>query len=450
MSRTTARTIFAVAVILLVFSALAGSIMMVRLVHSADRVARSYDVQVALAEIDATVSAAGRARLAYVDSGEPEYLHSYETSAARVPEELRLLRQLTRDNPAQQILCGELEEHVNRWLFGLKTSVEARKSPTHDGNPQISFNRQIAEAGNDAVDVIGRMQDAEASLLGERRHIYDSVFTIIVTILAAAFALSVALLWLHFRLLRRELLERTRAEKEALESQEASRRLSTRLMEFQDEERRKFARELHDSLGQYLAVIKMNLETLARRQPESPLINDSLGYLEKSISETRTISHLLHPPLLDEVGFVSAAEWFIDGFAQRSGIQVASDIPKDLARLPRAMELALFRVLQEALTNIHRHSGSMTGKVSLEAIPEGIVLKIEDHGKGIPKEVLAGFQTNGRRLGVGLAGMRERIREQGGRLEVRSAASGTLITVALPLPASPEKLAKAAGSVESH
>jgi two-component system, NarL family, sensor kinase len=154
--------------------------------------------------------------------------------------------------------------------------------------------------------------------------------------------------------------------------------------------------------------------------------------MDQSITETRTISHLLHPPLLDEVGLASAFRWYLDGFAQRSGIQMSTEIAEGLERLPRSIELALFRVLQEALTNIHRHSKSSRAEVSLTHSQEGIVLRIRDFGKGMDREMLNSFLNTGARVGVGLAGMRERIREQGGKLDVQSDKSGTTITVTIP------------------
>jgi two-component system NarL family sensor kinase len=150
------------------------------------------------------------------------------------------------------------------------------------------------------------------------------------------------------------------------------------------------------------------------------------------VTETRTISHLLHPPLLDETGFTSAARWYVEGFAKRSGIPTGLDIPEDLGRLPEPLELALFRVLQEALTNVHRHSKSARADVSLRAFRNEVVLRIRDYGKGIPLDVLDRFRRNRAHGGVGLAGMRERIHELGGRLEMDSDSDGTEILVKLP------------------
>jgi len=162
-------------------------------------------------------------------------------------------------------------------------------------------------------------------------------------------------------------------------------------------------------------------------------VNAADGLLTQSVTETRTISHLLHPPLLDEVGLASAARWYVEGFAKRSGIELTADISDEPGRLPRPAELVLFRVLQESLTNIHRHSKSLRAEVSLHSSPANVILLVRDYGKGMPRETLANFLIAGTNVGVGLAGMRERVREQGGRFDIRSDKTGTTITVTMPV-----------------
>src|SRR5207253_10936879 len=157
--------------------------------------------------------------------------------------------------------------------------------------------------------------------------------------------------------------------------------------------------------------LKIALEMLSQSQTEAnaALRAECRDILDKSITETRTLSHLLHPPLLDEAGFASAASWFVTGVSQRSGIPVSLDIPPDLPRLPEAVEIALFRVLQESLTNVHRHSHTPSAEIKMEADAEQITIEIRDHGRGIPEYVLQQIDGEGLNLGVGLAGMRERI-----------------------------------------
>ncbi|HKV78640.1 MAG TPA: histidine kinase [Candidatus Sulfotelmatobacter sp.] len=213
------------------------------------------------------------------------------------------------------------------------------------------------------------------------------------------------------------------------------RHLTVKLMRSQDEERRRIARNLHDSLGQYLTSIKMNLELLKGSDApnKDEVLSATLESVEQSISETRTLSCLLHPPLLDEVGFTSAARWYTDEFAKRSGIIVELELPEGVDRLPELARIALFRILQESLTNVHRHSGSPSVEVHLEIDSHQAVLTVRDFGRGLPAELIQGSQANGERFGVGLSGMRERVNDLGGTFEIQSSGNGVLITVSIPL-----------------
>jgi PAS domain S-box-containing protein len=219
-------------------------------------------------------------------------------------------------------------------------------------------------------------------------------------------------------------------------AEEALRKLSGRLLGIQDQERRRIARELHDSLGQYLAGLKIAIDLLGNSpssEKNKELLAECRDILEKSITETRTLSHLLHPPLLDEAGFSSAASWFVSGFSQRSGIPVSLDLPPDMPRLSEAVEIALFRVLQESLTNVHRHSQAASAEIKVENDAEQITIEVMDHGHGMPDRVLQQLNGDGIKLGVGLAGMRERVHELGGNFEVTSDHGGTVIRASVPL-----------------
>ena len=229
-------------------------------------------------------------------------------------------------------------------------------------------------------------------------------------------------------------------ESEVQRRTSALQHLSIKLMRLQDEERRKIARNLHDSLGQYLTSIKMNLESLrsSNLPNKDEVLAAALEWLEKSIVETRTLSCLLHPPLLDEVGFASAARWFTDQFAKRSGITVNLDLPDRMDRLSEMAEIALFRILQESLTNVHRHSGSSVVEIRLKASGDKAVLTVRDFGRGMPAGFIQGSQPNGDHFGVGLRGMRERVNDLGGNFEIESSDDGVAIVVSLPLAA--EKL----------
>ena len=217
------------------------------------------------------------------------------------------------------------------------------------------------------------------------------------------------------------------------QAEDAARKLSGRILTLQDEERRRIARELHDSLGQYLAALKMNLESLpTSKVGQSRIISECSAILDQCLTETRTISHLLHPPLLDESGLGSAIRWYVDEFARRSGIAVNVQISLDLVRLPSEVEIALFRALQEGLTNVHRHSGASSADIRLLLDGKQVRLEIQDNGQGIPQEQLSRVTQGAAGVGVGLAGMRERVRELGGSVQILSHADGTQVIVIVP------------------
>jgi PAS domain S-box-containing protein len=215
-------------------------------------------------------------------------------------------------------------------------------------------------------------------------------------------------------------------------AEEAARSLSGRILTFQDDERRRLARALHDSLGQYLAALKMNLDLLLKSDNDNTVVAQCVEMVEKCLSETRTVSHLLHPPLLDEAGFGSAARWYVEGFAQRSGIEAKLDLPPHLGRLNQEIEITLFRALQEALTNAHRHSGASTVEVNLRVNASNIQLMVKDNGRGIAPHRLQRLAEGAPEAGVGLAGMRERVRDLGGSLRIRSEGTGTELVVTIP------------------
>ena len=206
----------------------------------------------------------------------------------------------------------------------------------------------------------------------------------------------------------------------------------------QDEERRRIARELHDSAGQSLAALGMSLARIeddAKRDPArvSKGIKDARTLIQDLTQEIRTTSYLLHPPLLDESGLSSALRWYIDGLVERSGLNIELNIPDSLGRLAPEVELAIFRLVQECLTNIHRHSGSKTALIRIAREPDKIYAEVQDHGKGISKERLAEVQSRG--VGVGIRGMTERVRQSHGELTIDSNALGTKISAIFPAKA---------------
>lgn len=232
-----------------------------------------------------------------------------------------------------------------------------------------------------------------------------------------------------------ELEDRVRERTAALErSNQAARRLSARVIAVQDEERRRLGRALHDSLSQYLAALKINLGQLETADgTEARLISECSELVDQSLVETRTISHLLHPPLLDERGFCSATRSFVDGFSRRSGLTVTLDLPSQSElRLPANLEIALFRAVQEGLTNIHRYAEATSAKIRFQCDASSVQLTISDNGKGIPASRLKRICEGTADSGVGIAGMRERLRELNGTLQLESGQSGTVLTIRAP------------------
>ena len=240
--------------------------------------------------------------------------------------------------------------------------------------------------------------------------------------------------------LRREIVEKTVAEKRLHDSEESLRQLSLRLLQTQDEERRRIGRDLHDSVGQYLVGLKMKVDSLKsareRGQPEDDSqLAECSQLIEETIKEVRTISYLLHPPMLEELGLKSAIPWYLEGFTKRSGIKTTFEVSSEFDRIPGDLELALFRVLQESLTNVLRHSGSPKATVRLLTENHRVLLQIVDEGSGTQAKNGEDQAQDWKGVfGVGLRGMSERVRQLGGTLELSSVRGGTTVTAAVPIP----------------
>ena len=249
--------------------------------------------------------------------------------------------------------------------------------------------------------------------------------------------------------IQNELEDRIQQRTALLEvTNESLRDLSAQLLRVRDEEQRKLARHLHDSTGQSLALLTMNLHRLER---EAHKLSASVAKtaaesaaLAKEVSDSvRTVSYLLHPPLLDETGLKSALVWYAEGFEERSGIKVHLEMASDLERQPSDLETAVFRLVQECLTNVHRHSESLTADIRIYQFSGGLALEVTDAGRGIPAETLARISSVGM-PGVGLRGMRERVTALGGAFEIVSEGRGTTVKIAIPLQAKMRDEASAA------
>ncbi len=546
-----ARVAFGSAVILLLLSGVITYVAISRLLTTQQWVTHTRDVQVALGNVTNVSGRAGRALIEYIDSGTPGLLQVYESAAGQVPGAARHVRQLTVDNPTQQANCTRLESLINRRISLMASGAELKKTGQSDLQKQSEITHQMASLAAETDVLLQEMDGVEQRLLNLRTGQSAQLFRVTVVILSVAFALALAFLLIHYRLLKAELKARQHAEMAAAEraqlldlandaiflrdldgiivywnkgaerlyqrtkqemvfqkteavlqtefpapinelkqtllrdgswegelvhtkrdgsritvasrwtlwrddkgkpkgwlesntditerkrAEDGLRDLSGRLLKMQDEERRRIARDLHDSAGQLLAALSMKLTPLATEAstpgPHSvKVIEESLGLVSELTTEVRTVSHLLHPPLLDEVGLSSALRLYLDGFAERSKIKVDLDIPDNFGRLSQDLETAIFRIVQEAVTNIHRHSGSAVANIRISRPDGDVRVEVEDKGKGIPPRKRSEMESTGM-AGVGIRGMRERIRQLGGALEINSDGRGTLIVAHLPV-----------------
>lgn len=257
--------------------------------------------------------------------------------------------------------------------------------------------------------------------------------------------------------LQKEVVERRLAEKKLHKSEDSLRKLSQHLLRSQDEERKRIGRDLHDSLGQCLAMLKINLDSLQLALPAAQAkaiakVDDCLQLTDEAIREVRTIAYVLYPPMLEELGLNSAISWYLEGFASRSKMKITFDAAPELQRLERPAELALFRVLQESLTNVHRHSESPTAHIRLFQENGSAVLEIEDEGKGFPSAMLDLDRDDlASSFGVGLRGMNERLRDLGGTIELKPAKNrGALVRAVVPHKEERSAIEKSEISPEKH
>ena len=340
------------------------------------------------------------------------YGYSHEEAMGRVTHELfqtqfpepleRIKTQLHRDNH----WTGEL---IHKCKDGRQIIVLSRWALDRD---HLGERRRILETNNDVT----KQKDSEKTLLESEerlRKLTEKLETLVSD--------------------RTRELEKRNAE--VIDQSQQLRELSTRLLQSQDQERRRIARDLHDNAGQIVTVLGMNLSAITQRLEQNADIGNAVQESQELVrqlgQDIRTLSYLLHPPSLDETGLSGAVQWYVKGLQERSGLKIALSISGTFGRLPAEIELAVFRVIQECLTNILRHSGSDTAAIRLTRTIESVCLEIEDNGKGIPAERLAEIQAQ--RSGVGITGMRERVRHFGGALSIQSAGGGTKVSVEIPV-----------------
>lgn len=422
-----ARIAFRSAALLLLLIGVLGAVTLIRLRINQNWLIHSSNVERALLEVNFNGTRAAQFRSSYTASGNPSDLEQYQAAKARILEGVQTIQQVTRDNPIQHANAADLEAAVRHRIQIMDDAVALKRDGRSTPGKEASMSRDLVAALGANNDVVERMAAEEQELLDERIGRTRRVFLFTAMVLALASFSSFALFFLYSRLLHAELRARRLAEV-------SLRELTARVLQIQDDERRRVSRELHDSIGQYLAAVKISLSMLFGTMPGNAALADAIDLVDKATAETRTISYLLHPPLLDEVGLPSAVRWYVEGVARRSGFQVEMDFAASVGRLPRPVEIALFRVIQEALTNIHRHAETDRAVIKIERSQDGISLRIRDFGKGMSPPELERIRENSGPTGVGLAGMRERIAQLGGRFEIHSDGQGTLLSVLVPVP----------------
>jgi len=428
------------------------------LISSYSWISHTREVQTSLTAVRADIAGAQNAQRGYVLVGGQSYIVKYREEIGKLRQHIDAARQLTSDNAEQRKNFDALSAVVDHYVALWNRSIEATALNLAD----LDFQKQVAAVADEpdpqAELILRRLEDQEATLLDLRQKRAGVLARRTGMIALVAFLFIVMFLVVNFGWLMSELKERKRAEHSlgeraaeleqknsqilrqasALEESNLSLRdLSSHLLRVQDEERRRVARELHDSTGQSLALLSMNVWTLEqeaeKRDPELGKMAGNVADAVRQLSDdVRTISYLLHPPLLDEMGLRSAITWFAEGFSERSKIAVNLDEVSDPGRLSLDLETAIFRIVQECLTNIHRHSGSPEASIRLEKWSGGILLEVADHGKGIPADKLTGV-ASGARMGVGLRGIGERVKSFGGDLKIESNEQGTRIKVILPI-----------------
>jgi signal transduction histidine kinase len=405
--------------------------------NSTNWVLHTYDVRSELQNLQTQLAEIRDSALAYSDSGDESQLQLFRQRSQYISDASEHLRKLTADNAEQQQRLGELQSLSKNYIAQLQSTAVSAVAPA-----SISFAKAAAIRGLDSQEsqvngVLRSMDHEEIKLLNERLSHWNRMFWRTTIILALALFAALGFLAHNFRLLSREIVRTQDLERFQRENVRSARALSARILDLQDTERRRIARELHDSVGQYLVGLKINLEQLLSgganlSVAHKKLLNDTVDLTDRSLVEVRTISHLLHPPLLDEVGLESATRWYADGFAKRCALKVSLHLDPVTNRLPKEVELALFRVLQESLTNVHRHAGAKSIEVVLSCSAGHVVLSVIDDGIGISSEVLTRFNSR-RASGVGLAGMRERLAELDGTLEVERRSRGTAVRATIPV-----------------
>jgi signal transduction histidine kinase len=399
--------------------------------ESLEWVNHTLQVEAEVAALRADIAASSAAR--YQVPTDPKALARYAAASGAVEGVIDQLEKSTSDNGVQQANIAKLRPAVEQEMRAIAQGMPGAPDKAKDAAEATEV-----EMGDATNSVLQAMRAEEEQLLSTRMLISDRDRETLRTVLIAGMLTVLGIMIFAFRTIFVQLSLREAAER-------AVRKLSAHILRIQDAERRRLARELHDGVGQIFAGLSMELDTLSRTTKldgkQKDCLDGASELAREGLTQTRTISYLLHPPMLEEFGLEQAATWYVEGFTNRSKIAVNLKFSQPFQRLPEALELVLFRVIQESLTNVSRHSGSDRADIAATLHPERVSLVIRDFGKGIPEDLLKGIEQSFSGAGVGLGGMRERVAELGGKLAIESNSQGTSITVSLPLLAEQEATA---------
>ena len=431
LSARSATWLFVTGIVVLAFLAFVADRSASRYAASEAWVSHTREVETELALLQADIARASRRSYQDILAGEPEASQHQQANFADVRNRMAQIENLIVENQVQQRNFEKLRPLIERRIAILGNLIATvRQQPTRISG---ELRSRITEEGDLATQVnamIGEMQIEEEQLLNSRRQESAAKYTELRVMLAAALLVVLMLLLGAFRGVWIQLRLRTTAERTV-------RTLSRHVLRAQDEERRRLSRELHDSIGQLFAGLDMELGSLATSERIPPEEKADVGRCQaivaQGLSETRTISHLLHPPMLEEMGFEHAAKWYVEGFSERSKILTRITVTQPFGRLNPDTELVLYRFIQEALTNIHRHSGSRRAEITVELKKDRVIAEARDFGRGIKVEVLQIMQESSAGSGVGLGGMQERVAELGGELKLKSSSEGTTVTISIPV-----------------
>src|SRR5260370_22711063 len=373
---------------------------------------RTIDVKTELAELELNRTLMHEA--ANAPRANQEGATRVRSAAEAIRQSLARLKELTQDSAPQQERLEQLEPVLNQHIQQIETTSAGRS-----GGSAATLDIGNAPQDGTISRIIGDINTEETQLLGMHQAAWDREVQPNIPVLSFAVAACLMLLFTNMHLMREDVRSTRVAAEHIQESADSYRALSARIIALQDTERRRIGRELHDSVGQSLAALQMGLEQLAsaRREATAALITESRELVHRTAQEVRTLSHLLHPPLLDVLAVVAGARNYAQEFARRSSIEVRVNFPENISLPSKDAELVLFRVLQDSLTNVHRHAQATTVDVSLSRHDHAVGLTIQHNCRGFPPATIENFEA-GMASCVGLSGMRERLAEFRGKLHV--------------------------------